>query len=176
MIKFGIPTLVLRSFKLNSESRDDPQIEITGRASGLTQWLLTLMKLSTLTTLKLQNDELSVVSAGFNGEIHTVIPVSAIESTECGYSKSIGWAFFAALTLAFGATSGVFSVFLVALILAAAFFAIYYFSSRMFISVMAGGRNAMIQYKKGMIEGEPVDLERTLAAIQAINSAVLKTR
>lgn len=114
-----------------------------------------------------------MVSAGLNGEIHTVIPVSAIESTECGYSKSIGWAILGVIFLLTALTSGSMNVFLVGVILAGISFAFYYFSSRMFISVMAGNRDAKIQYKKGVIEGEPVDLERTLAAIEAVNTAVL---
>ena len=173
MFKIALPTLVIRKFDLNDGTGDGPRIEIAGRASGLTQWLLTVMKISTLTTFKLQGEELSVVSAGLNGEIHTVIPVSAIESTECGYSKSIGWAILGVIFLLTALTSGSMNVFLVGVILAGISFAFYYFSSRMFISVMAGNRDAKIQYKKGVIEGEPVDLERTLAAIEAVNTAVL---
>ncbi len=129
MYNIGLPTLIIRTFEVNDGSEEGPRLEVTGRASGLTQLLLTAMKLSTLTTLKMQGEELSLVPAGLNGETHSVFPISAIESTECGYSKSIGWAVLAAIFLLYGLTSGAMTLFLVSLILAGLSFAFFYFSS-----------------------------------------------
>ena len=173
MFKFGLPTLVLRQFSINEAATSDPAIEITGRASGFTQWLLTAMKLSTLTTFRLQGDELSVVSGGLSGETHTVIPVSAIESTQCGFSKSMGFLIAGAAFLLLGLLSAKLNVLLMSAVVAAVAFALYYFSNRMFISVSAGDRTETIQYKKGLIDGQSVDLERTLQAIAIVNAAVL---
>ena len=82
MLQFGVTTLVLRKFEVNKEAVGVPAIEIVGRAGGFVAWLLTAMKLNTLTTFRLQGDELSVVYGSLSGETHTVIPVSAIESTQ----------------------------------------------------------------------------------------------
>ncbi len=176
MFKFGLPTLVLKTFTINKDVTSGPLIEIIGRPQGFMSWLLTAMKMSTLTTLKMEGDELSIVSAGLSGEVHTVIPVSAIESTQCGFSKQIAWLFVAALLLVGGATSGETTLFLFFLLLAAIAVAAYYLGNRMFLSVSAGNRTEVIQFKKGVTEGVPVDLERTLEAIGVINAAVLKRR
>ena len=173
MFKFGVPTLIIRKFSISKDAAGGSDIEIIGRASGLTQWLLTLMKISTLTTLKTKGEELSLVSAGLGGEIHTVIPISAIESTECGFSKSIGWVVLGIIALLYGIGSQAMNMFLFSAIIAAICFAVYYMSGQMFISAMAGGREIHIKYKKGMIDGEKVDLESTLEAIATINAKVL---
>ena len=52
MFKFGMPTLVVRKFNIDENGSDGKYIELSGRPSGLLSWLLTLMKLDTVTTLK----------------------------------------------------------------------------------------------------------------------------
>ena len=173
MFKFGVTTLVLRQFSINKDPSDLPALEIVGRAGGLIAWLLTQMKLNTLTTLKLQGEELSVVYGSLSGETHTVIPVSAIESTQCGHSKTLLYLYLGVIVLALGLTTGDMARILISAIIAAVFFAIYYFSNRMFISVSAGDRTETIAYKKGLVDGASVDLERTLEAIAVINESVL---
>ena len=174
MFNFGVTTLVLRQFTINDQGSDGPAIEIVGRASGLIAWLLTAMKLNTLTTLRLHDNELSVVYGSLSGETHTLVPVSAIESTQCGYSKSLIYLYLAIGVVLFGLSSGELIPFLGFLLLGAVFGALYYFSNRMFIAVSAGNRTVMIAYKKGLIEGEPVDLDRTLEAIAVINRNVIE--
>jgi len=176
MLKFGIPTLVLRQFDIDDQTTDKPAIEITGRATGFLSWLLTVMKLSTLTTLRLDSDRLSVVTTSLSGEIHTVIPLSAIDSTQCGFSKTSWFLGVAVALLLLGISSGVLATFLIALILAAIFGAVYFYSDKMFISVAAGGTNVAIAYKKGAIDGVTVDLDRTLQAIKLLNQGVLRER
>ena len=44
----------------------------------------------------------------------------------------------------------------------------------MFISVAAGNKSVDIAFKKGVIEGVSVDLDRTLSAIQLLNNMVTK--
>ena len=176
MLSFGMPTLVLRQFDINEVASDGPSIEIEGRATGFVSWLLTVMKLSTLTTLKLESDRLSLVSASLSGEIHTVIPLGAIESTQCGYSKAISLLDAAFLVLAVGLSTGELGGFLVSLLIAAVFGAAYFFSDKMFISVAAGDTKVAIAYKKSAIEGTQIDLERTLQAIRVINQRIIQGR
>jgi len=173
MFNFRVTTLVLTQFSIDKDASDSSAIEIVGRPSGFTAWLLAQMKLDTPTTLKLRGDELSFVYGSLSGETHTVIPVSAIESTQCGYSKNLVYMYLGVIALLGGLTSGEFAPFLLLAIVAAVFFALYFFSNRMFIAVSAGNRTEMIAYKKGLIEGEQVDLERTLQAIAVINENVL---
>jgi len=173
MFKFGVTTLVLRKFEINKEAVEAPAIEIVGRPGGFIAWLLTAMKLNTLTTLRLEGDELSVVYGSLSGETHTVIPVSAIESTQCGHSKTLAYLYLGIISVLFGLSTGELIPFLGLLIMGGVFFAAYYLSNRMFISVSAGNRTEMIAYKKGLVEGETVDLDRTLEAIDIINTNVL---
>ena len=173
MFKFGTPTLVVRKFSIDENGSDGKYLEIVGRASGLISWILTLMKLDTLTTLKLEGDHLSVKSSSLSGEIHTVMPLGAIESTQCGFSKSIIWLTLGVSTVVGGLLSGG-SALLGLLVVGAIFILIYFLSKRMFISVAAGNKSVDIAFKEGVIEGVPVDLDRTLAAIQLLNTMVTK--
>jgi hypothetical protein len=143
---------------------------VNSSAKGVMQWVLTAMKLS---TLRLDGDELSIVSGGLKGETHTVIPVSAIESTECGFKKEISYLFVAAGFLIWGIATMKFAPFLLNTLFAVALLAFYYFSKEMFISVSAGSCTEFIRFKHGLVDGESIDLERTLEAISVINSAVL---
>lgn len=106
MFKFGSPTLVIRKFSINENGADGNYLEITGRASGLISWILTMMKLDTLTTLKLESDKLSVNNSSLSGEIHTVMPLGAIESTQCGFSKTTIWLILVFFSIGSGLLSG----------------------------------------------------------------------
>ena len=176
MFGFGKPTLVLRQFDINESATEGPPIEIEGRATGFMQWLLTAMKISTLTTLRLDTDRVSFVNAGLDGEEHTVIPLAAIDSTQCGYSKSILLLVAAVGVLLFGSVTGEVAPMFVSLIFAAVLGASYYFSDKMFISISAGSTKVTIEYKKGVIEGVNVDLERSLQAIRVINERIMAQR
>lgn len=174
MFKFGMPTLVVRKFSVEENGSDGKFLEIIGRASGLISWILTVLKLDTLTTLQLEADRLSVKTSNLSGEVHTVMPLGAIESTQCGFSKSMIWITLAVVVIVGGLSSGGGWVFIGSLIVGATFLLIYFSSKRMFISVTAGGTSVAIAYKKGVIEGVTVDLDRTLSAIRLLNSMVVK--
>jgi len=173
MFKFGVTTLVLRKFEINKDATDKPAIEIVGRSSGIIAWILTAMKLNTLTTLRLQGNELSIVYGSLSGETHTIIPVSAIESTQCGYSKTLAYLYLGIISILYGLGTGELVPLLGLAVIGGILLAAYYFSNRMFIAVSAGNRTEMIAYKKGLVDGEAVDLERTLEAIDVINTNVL---
>lgn len=174
MFKFGMPTLVVRQFDIDENGADGKYLEIVGRASGFISWILNLMKLDTLTTLHLEKDRLSLKSSSLSGEVHTVLPLAAIESTQCGFSKSLSLLTMAFIVLLMGLLSGGFGEFILSVLIAAVFLALYFFSKRMFISVTAGSTIISIAFKKGVIEGVDVDLNRTLSAIALLNSMVLK--
>ena len=174
MFKFGMPTLVVRKFNIDENGSDGKYIELSGRPSGLLSWLLTLMKLDTVTTLKLEKDRLSVKSSSLSGEIHTVMPLGAIESTQCGFSKSLSWLLIGTFIIISGILSGDGGAFFLSLIVGIILFIIYFFSKKMFISVSAGDTTVSIGFKKGVIEGVTVDLERTKSAIELLNDKIVK--
>jgi len=176
MLSFGIPTLVLRQFDINEEATDSPALEIEGRAVGFVSWILTMMKLSTLTSLRLESDRVFLVSSGLAGEVHSVIPIGAIESTQCGYSKAISLLAAAFIVLIFGLSTGELVGFLVSLLVAAVFGAAYFFSDKMFISITAGSTKLAIAYKKSVVEGSQIDLDKTLQAIRLINQRIIQGR
>ena len=174
MFKFGMPTLVIRKFNVNENGLDGKYLEIVGRASGLISWILTLMKLDTLTTLYLEADRLSVKTASLSGETHAVMPLGAIESTQCGFSKSLSWLVLAVISVLGALLGGEASTFIGSLLMGAIFLALYFFSNRMFISIKAGNETISIAFQKGIIEDVSVDLDQTLAALQLLNSMVVK--
>jgi len=114
------------------------------------------------------------VYGSLSGETHTIIPVTAIESTQCGYSKTLIYLYVAIAAVLLGLSTGDLAPFLASLLFAAIFGALYYFSNRMFIAVSAGNRTEMIAYKKGLIDGETVDLERTVEALNILNRNVIE--
>ena len=176
MFGIGRPTLAIRQFNINEAASDAPAIEIEGRAVGFVSWLLTLMKLSTLTTLRLEADRLVFVESSLSGEIHTVVPLAGIDSTQCGYSKTIWLLGVAVAVLLVGLSTGDGGPILVSILIAAAFGAAYFFSDKMFISISAGSTKVALEYKKGVIEGTTIDLERSLQAIAVINGKVMEQR
>ena len=176
MFGIGRPTLALMQFNINEDASDAPVIEIEGRALGFISWLLTVMKLSTLTKLRLESDRLSFVESSLSGEIHTVIPLAGVDSTQCGYSKTISLLAAAVIVLLAGISTGESGAIIVAIVLAAVFGVAYFLSDKMFISVSAGSTKVGIEYKKGVIEGTKVDLETSLQAIAVINKKVMEQR
>lgn len=176
MFGIGRPTLALRQFDINEDASEGPAIEIEGRAVGFVSWLLTLMRLSTLTKLRLESDRLAFVESSLSGEIHTVIPLAGVDSTQCGYSKTIWLLGAAGASILVGLSTGDGGPILVSIIIAAIFGAAYFFSDKMFISVSAGSTKVAIEYKKGMIESIQVDLESSLQAIAVINKKVMEQR
>jgi hypothetical protein len=173
MFGLGIPTLVIRKFHIDENGSEGKFIEIEGRATGLISWILTILKLDTLTILQLKGDQLKVKASSLSGEVHTVMPLSAIETTQCGFSKSLIWLNLAVIAFLYGVVSGDGGVFLLMLLLAVVFGAIYYFSKRIFLSATAGDTKVAIAFKKGVMEGTNIDFDRTLTAIQLLNKLVL---
>ena len=176
MFGIGRPTLALRQFNISEDPSVTPAIEIEGRAVGFISWLLTIMKLSTLTRLRLESDQLTLVESSLSGEIHTVIPLAAVDSTQCGYSKTMWLLVAAMLSVLAGLSTGEGGPIMLSIVIAVVFGAAYFFSDKMFISASAGSTKLAIEYKKGVIEGTKVDLETSLRAISVINSKVMEQR
>lgn len=173
---FRIPKspLALTKFKVESDAPNGPALEIIGRPKGLKNWLLSMMKLSPLTTMKLEGEEMSLKTAGLRGEIHTMIPLTAVHGTECGFVKIPEFLYLAAILLIWGIFMDGMGAFVLMALLAAGSLALYVFTSSIFLTVQSGDVNEEIWFSKGVLDGEPVDIERALQAASAITTAVLR--
>ena len=78
---FG-PTLVLRRFKINDTPSADASVDIVGRASGITAWLLTVMGFDAETSLKMTSKEISFKSSSLFGQTNQVVPLPMVSSTQ----------------------------------------------------------------------------------------------
>ncbi len=178
MNKFGfVSTLVLKEFEINENATDGPGLHMVGRPEGITAWILSTMNLNPTTTVRMQGEEFSVVRTDLGGETHTVVPVRAIESTICGFKRELTFFVGAVIFLILAVLalfSGDFGVMFAWILAAGVGAALYYFSRSMVIIVTAGSHTEVIKYKKGVIDGVPVDMERSLKAIGIVNAAVLR--
>jgi hypothetical protein len=175
------PSLVLRKFHVNESAPDGVLVEIVGRASGVTAWLLTIMGFDAETSLKLSNNELSFRSSSLFGQIHQVAPLQSISSTHCGYSKPIGYLILGVLFVLGGfpglGQSGGGGIFLIGLIIGGIFLIAYWLSKKMTISIETGGGMIMgLVFKRSVIENVPVDIQKAIQAMNVVNKKVIESQ
>jgi hypothetical protein len=175
-----IPTLVLRKFVVNPNATTTPCIEISGRPSGLVAWVLTLLQLSTETHLTVTDLCTSIKSSSLSGEFTHFIPLPHVSSTTCGFSKPIGFLVAAAAAIFFcfsGATQareGGFILFLVGLVIGGVFVVCYFLSRKITFSVITdSGLIFILRFKPSVLDGVPVNIETTRAALDLLNQKVL---
>ncbi len=175
----SIPTLALRSFKIDPQSLNGWSIQIIGRPIGLIAWLLTVMKLDTETRLEVTDLQISIKSASLSGEFNNFIPLPNVSSTHCGYAKPIWLLIIAAITflggllLAANADGGG-PLVVVAVIIAALLVGVYFLRKTITILLVTdGGVPLSIRFKPGVIEGVPVNIALTVQALELLNGKVL---
>lgn len=155
-------TLVIKEWKANNQpvDTDGNFIVITGRQGGLIAWLLALMKVDPVTSIKVSPEGVEFGSASLSGTDHRMIPILSVCSTYYGYFKPWKSAlaiffFFAyiALQVSVLANSGIgaFVLFLIGLGVSLA----YYFLSRTLTLgiVEHSGVVSGIRFKRSVIEG-----------------------
>ena len=178
-LRIAGPTLVLRSFTIDEAPSSNVLIDIVGRASGITAWLLTVIGLDAETTLKVTNKEVSFKSSSVAGQTNQVVPLPSVSSIHCGYSKSIGFLIIGAIIVLFSLVSGLGArdggpVILVGLIIGGALLVAYYLSKKIVISIeTSGGMVLGLSFKRSVIENVSVDMEQALQAIMILNRAVI---
>jgi hypothetical protein len=181
------PTLVLRKFNLNESAPDGLVVDIEGRESGVISWILTVLGLDAITTLKTTGTELSFRSSSLFGQIHRVASLPNISSTHCGYSKPIGYLIIGvliglagvvagfALSAAHASGSGLVGLSLI--VIGLVFIVAYFLSKKLAISVETSGGMVMgLTFKRSVIENVPVDIEKAFLAIQLINRQVVQAQ
>ena len=172
------PELVIQNFKID-ESAVDVNVEITGRASGITAWILTMMGLDEVTKLLVHKTKIVFTSASLSGELHQVIPMASISSAHCGYSKPIFLLFFGVILLIAGLIASLASnatvLLIVGLILGGLFVLLYFLSKKISIVLeTSGGMQLSLSFKRSVIENVSIDLEQALKVIRIINDNIVK--
>jgi len=181
-IRITGPSLVLRKFHVNASAPDGVLVEIVGRASGVTAWLLTIMGFDAETSLKLSNNELSFRSSSLFGQLNQVAPLPGISSTHCGYSKPIGYLILGVIFVLGGiliglGQSGGGGIFLTGLIIGGIFLIAYWLSKKMTISIETGGGMIMgLIFKRSVIENIPIDIQKAIQAMDVINQKVIESQ
>jgi hypothetical protein len=185
-IRAGGPTLVLRKFDVDESMQDGILVEIIGRASGPTAWLLTVLGFDAETRLKVTEKEFSFKSSSFWGQIIQIAPLPNISSTHCGYSKPIGYLIISGIFVIdyvisiitgagypFNDNNG---ILIVKLIIGGLFMLLYWLSKKMTISFETSGGMVMgLTFKRSVIENVAVDIEKARQAIEIINKNVIKS-
>jgi hypothetical protein len=181
-IRITGPTLVLRKFKIIEDSSADLLVDIVGRASGLTTWLLTVIGFDAETSLKVTKQEISFKSSSLFGQTLQVVPLPSASSTHCGYSKPIGYLIAGAIILIGGIITGLVqrgggAIILFSLIIGGIFLVAYYLSKKIVISVeTSGGIILGLSFKRSVIENVGVDIEQALKAIMIVNQKIIESQ
>lgn len=164
------PVLVLRRFHID-ENANDINVEIVGRASGVTAWLLTVMGLDAETKLTVHKSKIVFKNASLSGELHQVVPMASISSTHCGYSKPISLLFIG-IFLFIGGLLG--SKIILGLIIGGIFILLYFLSKKTSIVLeTSGGLQLCLSFKRSVIENVDIDLEQALNVIKIINNNIV---
>jgi len=181
-IRIAGPTLVLRKFNINEDPSSNLLVDVIGRASGITAWLLTAIGFDAETSLKVTGQEVSFKSSSLFGQTHQVVPLPSVSSTHCGYSKPIGYLILGAIILIGGIITGLSQrgggpLILFGLIIGGIFLVAYYLSKKIVISIeTSGGILLGLSFKRSVIENVGVDIEQALKAIMIVNRKVIESQ
>ena len=176
------PNLVLRKFNVKEEAPDNVFVEIVGRASGLTGWLLTVIGFDAETTLKVSDKDISFRSSSLFGQTHQVAPLPSIASTHCGYSKPLGYLIVGIIFVVGGIFSGLAQrgdggILFILLIIGVIFLIAYWLSKKMTITLdTSGGMRMGLSFKRSVIENVPVDIEKAVQAINIVNKKIIESQ
>lgn len=173
------PTLVLREFKVD---RQQEEVIIEGRASGLIGWLLVMLRIGATTRLKINASEISITSRSLSGLSNSQAPLTSIASTHCGFTRPIVLLVLAILATLYGAMALLEATFggrgsaqmawmsVASLVVAGMFFLAYAFLKKMYFYVQThGGMVLGVKFTRSLIENVAVDIDRTTEAIDVIN-------
>ena len=174
-------TLVLTGFRVDPAATDGPCIDITGRPTGLTAYVLTALGLSTETRLVVTDLQVSVHRSSLSGEFNDIVPLTHVSSTHCGYSKPFALLVVAAVALAGGIFGGLALpnggavVILLGLVAAAVLVVVYALSKKINIQVVADSSVTLpLTFRPSLLNGVPVNIAATNDALALLNQKVLQ--
>jgi hypothetical protein len=80
--------LVLQECTVNDQANlDEPILEIKGREAGLVLWLLTILKITPVTTFSVYYNKIIINQASIHGKIQNLIPITSISQCYLAYYK-----------------------------------------------------------------------------------------
>lgn len=172
--------LVLKTFTVNEAAPDGIAVHIVGRKSGLIAWLLTVVGFDALTTLIVNETEISFKSSSLYGQMLKLVPISMISSTTCGYFKPFGFLLFGTVFAVVGvifAIGGIVAGALILIALGGILLGLYWTSKSMIISLTAGGMEPVgLRLRPSVIHGMSINLDKVAAAVTLINRRVAGER
>lgn len=175
------PTLVLRRFDVSRTPTDGVFVDIAGRPAGLLGWILTVTGgvtgLATEQSLRVTATEI----VQHSGTGRDLVPISHVASASTGYSKSTWMLWLGLLLLAYGLYKGFGAdskiVLGLGLIFGGGLLAGYWFSRRLKIVVeTVGGRMIGLNFKRSVIEGVAVDLEKCATVVDVLQHLILASQ
>lgn len=186
----GGSPLVLKSwYASNTPMADGSFICITGRRSGLMGWILALIGIDPVTTLKVSATRVEFHSASITGTAHRITPLTSVSSSYFGFHKPIGRAIaagFLVFVIFAAFTSAILSVAMhapevaaiVALLggglvgVAAALLYLYFNKTQTIGFIEVSGDICEIQFKPSVIEGVNVDEKQAKYAAELMQHLI----
>lgn len=189
MIRISGPALVLRQFTVSTapSKPEPPVVEIEGRKPGLISFVLTILGIDNTTRLAITRREISFRTGSLFGEITSVVPLTAVASAHSGFAKPIAHLIAAAIIvlLSVGAAVGApprspvspGMILGVGLAVAAVLLVSYILGKKMALFVeSSGGTIFGLVFKRGVIEGVPVDIDKVKAVVEIIRELVIASQ
>lgn len=179
------PALVLKNFQVSTE---DGTLLVVGRRAGIIAWVLATVGLDVTTTLACTPTSVRFRASSLFGEEEISLAASAVASTSSGYAKPIGdliaavvfviAGLYALSTMVMlGSVTGGLVVGGLCVLLAVYCLVRYALNKRIQLSVeTAGGRLFGLAFKRSIIEGVAVDIDRARAAMALLNRNVLEAQ
>jgi len=179
--------IVLKRFRIDGYPSAKTVVEVSGRASGIVSWVLTLLKLNPEIELIVTDSEVTIRLASLSGIQYTYVPLGKITASVCGYQRSIvAFGFAVLFSVGFvmnllsgflgnnrfqtGSDMGLAFGFLILACIAALF---YFLSKRIGIFVESSIHAHGVVFKRSVIENVSVDLPQALEAVSLINARIL---
>ena len=173
--------LVLKKFDVNHEATDhDNCLHVIGRQEGILAFFLSLMKIDPTTEIKCNDHRVEVTQASFFGRQTVNIPIVAMTAVIGGYQKPKALFFTIIAVLFIGVSSAFeagFYAFLGAAVVALIMGIFYFLKKEMSLYVQNGGDVLWgLAFKRSVIEGVTVDIEKVNESVSLINKKVLALR
>lgn len=182
-------SLVLRKFLIDETPQAALVLDIAGRRSGLFAWLLTVVGFDAETSLKASSEEVEFRTASIFGKVHRVVPLSSVSSTQCGYTRPVGYIIVAGIILILAIFMKIGSLFdpysglpsstqdpilFVAVVIGVGCLLAYIFLKRLTVSLeTSGGTTLSISFRRSLIENVAVDIEKATKAIELLNRRIV---
>jgi len=186
------PNLVLREFRVGTDSTAGEFLYILGRRSGIVAWVLTLFGLEVQTSLSVTDDEVTLERVGPRGFTYSYAPLAEISASHCSYYRAFGALVLSLAFYAYGLwnllrnmpaptdydrqtqLASASATLWACLILGTVCYVWYALSKRVLISVIANGEVTLgISFKRSVIENLAVELKRSIEAVDLMNRRIL---